>query len=95
MSLRVIQWASGAMGKTCLRAVIDHPGLELAGLYVYSDSKAGRDAGERQPFGDRLGGRDLLAAQLGVRVESSAKGDEPLDVLGQPVVDVAVARGDV
>jgi len=54
VSYRVIQWASGAMGKTCLRAVIDHPDLELAGLYVYSDSKDGRDAGEiahREPTG--------------------------------------------
>jgi hypothetical protein len=42
---RVIQWATGAMGKSCLRAVIDRPDLELAGLYVYSDKKAGRDAG--------------------------------------------------
>ena len=46
MSYRVIQWASGAMGKTCLRAVIDHPDLELAGLFVYGESKQGRDAGE-------------------------------------------------
>ncbi len=46
MKYRVIQWATGSMGKTCLRAVIDHPDLELAGLYVYSDRKAGRDAGE-------------------------------------------------
>lgn len=43
---RIIQWATGAMGKTCLRSIIDHPDLELAGLYVYSDAKAGRDAGE-------------------------------------------------
>jgi hypothetical protein len=34
------------MGKTCLRAVIDHPDLELAGLYVYGERKGGRDAGE-------------------------------------------------
>src|SRR5512139_3317521 len=42
------------MGKTCLRAVIDHPDLELVGLYVYSDKKAGKDAGEiarREPTG--------------------------------------------
>ncbi len=53
---RVVQWATGAMGKTCLRAVIDHPDLELVGLYVYSDTKAGRDAGEiarRDPTGIR------------------------------------------
>jgi len=54
MSYRVIQWATGAMGKNCLRAIIDHPDLELAGLFVYSRAKAGRDAGEiarRDPTG--------------------------------------------
>ncbi len=46
MTYKVIQWATGAIGKTCLRQVLDHPDLELAGLFVYSDSKAGRDAGD-------------------------------------------------
>jgi hypothetical protein len=43
---RVVQWATGAVGKTTLRAVIEHPDLELVGLYVYSDRKVGKDAGE-------------------------------------------------
>lgn len=54
MKYRVIQWATGAMGKNCLRAVIDHPAMELVGLYVYGQDKAGRDAGEiarRPPTG--------------------------------------------
>ena len=54
MSHRVIQWATGSIGKTCLRTIIDSPELELAGLYVYSDRKAGRDAGDiarRDPTG--------------------------------------------
>ncbi len=54
MRYRVIQWATGAMGKTCLRAIIDHPAMELVGLYVYGDDKAGRDAGDiarRPPTG--------------------------------------------
>jgi hypothetical protein len=46
MSYRIIQWATGAIGKTCLRQVIDHPDLELVGLYVHSDRKAGKDAGD-------------------------------------------------
>jgi hypothetical protein len=46
VTYRVIQWATGAMGKTCLKAVIDHPGFELAGVYVYGASKAGKDAGD-------------------------------------------------
>ena len=46
MPVRVVQWATGAMGKTCLRAVIDNPDLELVGLYVYSSAKEGQDAGD-------------------------------------------------
>jgi hypothetical protein len=34
------------MGRNCLRAVIDHPAMELAGVYVYGADKAGKDAGE-------------------------------------------------
>lgn len=46
MAYRVVQWATGAMGKTCLRAVLDHPAMELVGVYVHGEAKAGRDAGE-------------------------------------------------
>lgn len=44
--IRVVQWASGSMGKSCMRAVIDRPDLELVGLFVYGDKKVGRDAGD-------------------------------------------------
>ena len=43
---RVVQWATGNIGMRSLRAVLEHPNLRLVGLYVYSESKAGRDAGE-------------------------------------------------
>jgi 4-hydroxy-tetrahydrodipicolinate reductase len=43
---RVVQWATGNIGLRSLRAVIEHPELELVGLYVYSESKAGMDAGD-------------------------------------------------
>ena len=43
---RVVQWATGSMGKTCLRAVLDSPDCELVGLFVYNPAKAGVDAGE-------------------------------------------------
>jgi hypothetical protein len=46
LKFKVIQWATGAMGKSILRAVIDHPDLELVGLFVYSDEKVGKDAGD-------------------------------------------------
>ncbi len=43
---KVVQWATGAMGKACLRAVIDRSDMELAGLFAYGKDKAGKDAGE-------------------------------------------------
>ncbi len=46
MSYRVIQWSTGNVGSYSLRAILNHPELELAGLWVYSEKKAGRDAGE-------------------------------------------------
>lgn len=46
MTIRVIQWATGTVGIHAVPAIAEHPDLELAGLWVHSDSKAGRDAGE-------------------------------------------------
>src|SRR5262245_29439093 len=43
---RVVQWATGNIGTRSLRSVIEHPQLDLAGVYVHSPEKAGRDAGE-------------------------------------------------
>ena len=45
MTVRVIQWATGSVGAAQLREVIDRPDLEFVGLYVYSPSKVGVDAG--------------------------------------------------
>jgi len=46
MNYRVVQWATGNIGTRALRAVIEHPRMTLAGVYVHSDQKAGRDAGD-------------------------------------------------
>jgi 2,4-diaminopentanoate dehydrogenase len=43
---RVVQWATGNIGTKSLRAVIEHPQFDLVGLYVYSEDKVGRDAGD-------------------------------------------------
>ncbi len=45
-ALRVVQWSTGNVGLRSLRAIIQHPELELVGLYVFSDAKVGQDAGE-------------------------------------------------
>lgn len=43
---RVVQWATGAMGKAALRTMLDHPSTEVVGAYVYGSSKVGRDVGD-------------------------------------------------
>ena len=56
MAYRVIQWGTGNVGAFSLGCILDHPELELAGVWVSSDAKAGKDAGElcgRRPVGVR------------------------------------------
>ncbi|MGV0813425.1 dihydrodipicolinate reductase [Mycolicibacterium boenickei] len=51
---RVIQWATGGVGKAAVEAVVNHPELELVGCWVHSADKSGRDVGEilgREPLG--------------------------------------------
>lgn len=46
---RVIQWCTGNIGTRTLACILDHPRLELAGVFVTSPAKAGRDASELLP----------------------------------------------
>ena len=43
---RVVQWATGNVGSRALRRAIEHPHIDLVGVYVHSADKVGRDAGE-------------------------------------------------
>ena len=43
---RVAQWGTGFSGRIALRAIIEHPNFDLVGVKVYSDKKAGLDAGD-------------------------------------------------
>ncbi|MDO9398411.1 MAG: hypothetical protein Q7T71_17850, partial [Herbiconiux sp.] len=42
---RVIQWATGGVGKAAIESVIAHPDLELVGAWVHSADKHGQDVG--------------------------------------------------
>ncbi|ORV67850.1 dihydrodipicolinate synthase [Mycolicibacter hiberniae] len=46
MTPRVVQWATGAVGRAALREIIENPRLQLAGVLVYDPAKDGADAGE-------------------------------------------------
>jgi hypothetical protein len=52
--LKVIQWATGGVGRAAIDAVLNHRDLELVGCWVHSADKDGRDVGEilgREPLG--------------------------------------------
>ncbi len=42
---RVVQWATGNIGSRAMRAVVEHPSMQLVGVHVHSNEKVGRDAG--------------------------------------------------
>lgn len=46
MTVRVVQWATGAVGRAALCELIENRDFQLAGVLVYDPAKAGRDAGE-------------------------------------------------
>src|SRR5262245_43580269 len=46
MRYRVIQWATGGVGRAAIQGIADHPELELVGCWVHGRAKDGRDAGE-------------------------------------------------
>ena len=79
MTIRVVQWATGAVGATQLQEVIDDPDLELVGLLVYNSDKVGVDAGVmvgRDPVGV-LGTDDrdaVLALDADVVLHAASKG---------------------
>jgi 2,4-diaminopentanoate dehydrogenase len=63
---RVVQWATGNVGSRALRRAIEHPDLDLVGVWVHSAAKVGRDAGELaglEPIGIKATNRmeDVLA----------------------------------
>jgi hypothetical protein len=46
MTLRLVQWTTGNVGRRTVAAIAATPGLELVGCYAFSPEKVGRDVGE-------------------------------------------------
>jgi 2,4-diaminopentanoate dehydrogenase len=46
MTLKVIQWATGSVGRASLLCILEHPDLDLVGCWVHSEAKSGKDVGE-------------------------------------------------
>lgn len=83
MAYRVVQWGTGAVGIEAIRGILDHPDLELVGVKVYSEAKAGTDAAV-------LAGRDPIGVAAAIDVDT-ADADAVLYAPRHPSVDDAVA----
>ncbi|NKZ05932.1 hypothetical protein [Actinomadura latina] len=87
MSYLVGQWATGAAGKRTLRAIIEHPELELAGVVTGDPRQAGVDAAELAGTGRPLGVRatgdpaGLLARRPHVVCHTGGSADDLCRVL--------------
>ncbi len=78
--MKVVVWGTGNMGRAGIRAVVAHPGLELAAVLVANPSKVGVDAGTLADCG-----------VLGVPASS----DVEAVLAGRPDAVVYTASGDV
>ena len=54
---KVVTWGTGNVGAYAVRAVLNHPELELIGHIVSSDSKSGKDVAELIGLDDAIGKR--------------------------------------
>jgi 2,4-diaminopentanoate dehydrogenase len=78
---RVVQWATGTVGRHAATAVHRHLDLELVGAYVYSADKAGRDVGDICGIGP-------------IGVTATSDGDEILALDADCVLYMAQGEGN-
>src|SRR5947207_981780 len=78
MAYRVIQWATGNVGRLAIEAVLAHPELELAGVWVHSPDKAGEFSDIRNYQAEAVV-RDIML--FGKPLEQAAE-SPMLDILG-------------
>jgi len=98
---RVVQWATGNIGKHSLREIIRHPDLELVGVFTYDPNKEGLDAGELcgvEPVGvaattDRQAILDL-AADCVLYMPSTIELDDVVALLASGT-NVIATRGEL
>jgi 4-hydroxy-tetrahydrodipicolinate reductase len=55
MTLKVVQWSTGNVGRHAIAGIDARPELELVGVWVSDPAKVGRDAGELAGLGRELG----------------------------------------
>ncbi|MFT4127367.1 MAG: diacylglycerol kinase [Gordonia sp. (in: high G+C Gram-positive bacteria)] len=88
MTLRVVEWSTGTVGRHAIAGIDAHPDLELVGVWVSDPAKVGRDAGDLAGLGRDLGviathDRDaLLALAPDAIVHTAMTDDRVVEAIG-------------
>jgi hypothetical protein len=90
MTIRVVQWSTGNVGRHALAGIDAQPALELVGLFVSNPDKVGRDAGELAGLGRSLGIRATsdTSALLALRPDCIVHTAMADDRLGEALADL-------
>jgi len=89
MTLRVVEWSTGTVGRLAIAGILARPELELVGVWVSSDAKDGKDVGELANLGRELGitatqDRDaLIALKPDCIVHTAMTDDRPFEAFGE------------
>jgi len=86
---RVIQWATGAVGRLALRSLIEDPQFDLVGVHVHGPVKVGRDAGELAGLPIRTG---IAATDDAARLLAAPADCVVYTAVGETRARVAVAE---
>jgi hypothetical protein len=81
MTIRVVQWTTGNVGRSSVQAIATRSDLELVGCYAWSSDKVGRDVGELcgiEPLG--ITATNDVAALLALRPDCVVYNPMWLDV---------------
>ena len=81
--LKVVAWSTGTVGKLAIAGILARPELELVGVWVSTEAKVGRDAGELAGLGIETGvlatgDRDALLALKPDCIVHTAMADDRL-----------------
>ena len=85
MTLRVVEWSTGTVGRLAIAGILARPELELVGVWVSSDAKDGKDVGELADLGSELGltatndKAALLALEPDCIVHTAMADDRPFE----------------
>jgi hypothetical protein len=86
VTLRVVEWSTGTVGKHAIAGILARPDLELVGVWVSSEEKHGKDVGELcggEPLGlaATMHKEELLALRPDVVVHTAMTDADPFAAL--------------